>query len=193
MGFEMFSIYLITNTKNGKVYVGVTCKTVEYRINQHVRGALRGNVDMAICRAIKAHGKEFFTISVLDFVEDASAAYKSEEMWITRYDSFNHGYNMTHGGEVGWQGPKSVDHKRRIGEANTGKKRPDLAERNRSQRGVRLSPTRRQAIRDSQYIWVSCLKCKIQASTTEFNRRHNTNKHFHLPHGNTRRRPCSLI
>ena len=58
-------IYLITNLVNGKQYVGMTIRDVNYRFDQHINDAIshRENTDLA--REIRTYGRESFSISIL--------------------------------------------------------------------------------------------------------------------------------
>jgi group I intron endonuclease len=117
-------IYLITNTVNGKVYVGQTNRSLKKRWQAHCKAAQAGE-PWALARAIRKYGKEAFTIAVLEAaaVEDLGAA---EIKWIEHYESFtdrSKGYNLTAGGEGGIRGYKhSEESKRLMAEANKGAK-----------------------------------------------------------------------
>lgn len=92
-------IYLITNTVNGKLYVGQTIKKLSHRWNLHKAQALRGKSSQAVHRAIVKHGPENFTIkAILTAPEDQLDVH--EVRLIKEYDSMHpsKGYNMTPGG-----------------------------------------------------------------------------------------------
>jgi group I intron endonuclease len=86
-------IYLITNTQNGKKYVGKTtnidrrwyrhCKAAEYGSNTHFH------------KAIRKYGKSAFDIEILD----AEYSNDAEKNWILVLAPE---YNMTPGGDGGW-------------------------------------------------------------------------------------------
>ena len=57
-------IYKATNIKNGKIYIGLTTKTLEERIKHHKRDSLR--MDTYFYRAIKKHGFDSFKWEVID-------------------------------------------------------------------------------------------------------------------------------
>lgn len=92
-------IYKITNTVNGKVYIGQTAQTLEKRFYQHCRvyEAIRTSI---ITKAIKKYGKENFLIEQIDFAENDEELDKKEKYWINFYDSYNisKGYNLSPGG-----------------------------------------------------------------------------------------------
>jgi group I intron endonuclease len=58
-------IYIVTNTVNGKRYVGQTRGQVKYRWAAHVKGALAHNNDYAISHAIRKYGIDAFSVRTL--------------------------------------------------------------------------------------------------------------------------------
>lgn len=94
----MYTIYLITNKVNGKVYVGQTRQKLGARWNGHKRDAKTGS--LRICRAIRKYGPESFTIEEIATAETQEWADYLERVWIVVYDSRNKdtGYNIREGG-----------------------------------------------------------------------------------------------
>ena len=90
-------IYKITNTINGKVYIGQTIQPLAKRWKQHKRNA-RGNETYSIHRAIAKYGEENFTIECLCncSIEELDML---EKKYIKDYNSYSCGYNETHGGQ----------------------------------------------------------------------------------------------
>lgn len=92
-------IYLITNTVNGKQYVGKTLSSVELRWQQHIGSALRGE-GFVLAAAMRKHGIEVFTIQTLDVVGDDDNLAARECYWIEHLNTLKpSGYNLTTGGE----------------------------------------------------------------------------------------------
>src|ERR1035441_7028894 len=113
-------IYLITNTANGKLYVGQTNQPkLAERLAQHCQAAGRGSMQL-ICRAIRKHGKAAFTIEQIDSAETREQANELERHHIARLRCMeqNVGYNRSPGGAVVNEGPLSPEHRRKISEAN---------------------------------------------------------------------------
>ncbi len=116
----MYSIYLIINKTNGKIYVGRTSQTVERRWAKHVEFAARGK-NIHFSNAIRKHGSDAFTKQILSEIATERWANYLERLWILLLDSTNpvRGYNSTLGGEgfsSGDLNPKRMNPKR--GSAN---------------------------------------------------------------------------
>lgn len=132
-------VYTITNRVNGKVYVGQT-KNFAKRKAGHLYGARKGCPQL-IYRAMRKHGIENFVFEVVEECED-ELINEREQHWVTKYDSFNNGYNMTTGGN---QNTRVSDQTKRVLSAkNTGKnnpmygrKNPSRSKLNSTQKGVR--------------------------------------------------------
>lgn len=99
----MWTIYKITNTINGKSYIGQTCQKVEDRWNEHKRGKTSKNSPLK--RAIKKYGWDNFTKEVIETVETLEEALDREIYWIDYYKTCilvhgkDGGYNLSRGGE----------------------------------------------------------------------------------------------
>ena len=105
-------VYKITNLVNGKIYIGITEKTVEERFREHLGFARRGDKDYPLYKAIRKYGEENFLIEPID--ETASTRddlRKLEVYYISLYQSndYKKGYNQTPGGETngGEDNPRS--------------------------------------------------------------------------------------
>ena len=114
-------IYKITNTINGKYYIGQTIQNVKERFYQHCATKCSKAVsNMAIHRAIKKYGKSNFTVEVIEEIDSANLNDR-ERYWIKYYNSYNNGYNSTKGGQDGCKPLKDLDVEYIIKEYNTGK------------------------------------------------------------------------
>lgn len=114
-------IYKITNTINGKSYIGQTIQNVKERFYQHCATKCNKAVlDMAIHKAIKKYGKSNFTVEVIEEI-DSTNLNDRERYWIKYYNSYNNGYNSTKGGQDGCKPFKDLDAESIIKEYNTGK------------------------------------------------------------------------
>ena len=112
----MGSIYKITNTVNGKAYIGQTRHdAVADRIPKHFSG--HGNIP--IKRAVDKYGKDAFTYEIL---HDGIIPEFLDALEIKEIEKHNtlipHGYNLRTGGRGG---ACSEETKEKISEANKGK------------------------------------------------------------------------
>ena len=121
----MGSIYKITNTANGKSYVGQTIHdAVKGRISEHLNGKSGGS--RLVRRAIEKYGKDAFTYEIL---HDGIIPEFLDDLEIEAIKKFNtiapHGYNLKTGGEGGSLSEETC---RRISKANKGRKRAPHSE-----------------------------------------------------------------
>lgn len=122
MGF----VYKITNTVSNKAYIGISVnEPTQGRIRNHLSG--RGN--RIIANAVKKYGKDAFTYEILEenvfdeFLPDFEVAY------IEKFNTIApHGYNLTSGGD---HKIPSEETRRKLSEANKGKKRPPFSAEHR--------------------------------------------------------------
>lgn len=101
-------IYKIVNKTNGKIYIGKTTYTVDYRWIQHVSAATsdkeKDDYNYLLHKAIRKYGADNFVVEVVEEVEDELKLSSREMYWISHYNSCileedSNGYNMTYGGE----------------------------------------------------------------------------------------------
>lgn len=91
-------IYKITNTVNGKVYIGKTMLTVKERWREHCKDSIKERCkDRPLYRAMRKYGKDRFTIEQLEECDEKVLSDR-EIYWIDQYRSFRCGYNATLGG-----------------------------------------------------------------------------------------------
>ena len=101
MGDESGVIYLLTNTINGKVYVGKTKESARTRWKRHCRVAnsISRCCNIALYCAIRKYGAESFSIQVVAHAP-LSGLSAMERIWIVLMNSRTpNGYNMTDGGD----------------------------------------------------------------------------------------------
>lgn len=91
-------IYKITNTKNGKIYIGQTIHTLQYRKRQHIQCANSGNT-RHLYNAMRKWGIENFKFEQIDTATDVEELNYLETYYIVKYDSVRNGYNMSYGGD----------------------------------------------------------------------------------------------
>lgn len=98
----MIGIYKITNTINGKCYIGQSTDLAK-RIHRHINTLLHGtNRNEHLQNAYKKYGVGSF---IIEIIEECSAESLNEReiFWIDFYKAYdrNYGYNKTKGGQGG--------------------------------------------------------------------------------------------
>lgn len=93
----MGCVYRATNEINGKIYIGMTTKTLEYRRKKHIEK--NKNNQTHFKRALRKYGNDNFTWQILFSSKKKKELIDKEIFYIKKYDTFNNGYNMTLGGE----------------------------------------------------------------------------------------------
>ncbi len=89
-------IYCITNSVNGKRYVGQTIQSIEARWRAHRSSHGRCR---ALENAIRKYGAEAFSIEGIAIAESQSELDRLEQLWIERLDTVSpKGYNLRGGG-----------------------------------------------------------------------------------------------
>ena len=90
----MIGIYKITNTTNGKCYIGQS-RDIKARWAKHL-SAYKSSPDWELYRAFKKYGISAFKFEV---IEECSLKELNEReiYWIAQYDSYNNGYNNNAG------------------------------------------------------------------------------------------------
>lgn len=91
-------IYKITNTVNGKIYIGQTVQTnPKMRWYSHQADARKGKKSH-LYDSMRKHGVESFAWEVIDQADNLEALNKLEQHYVELYDSINKGYNVREAG-----------------------------------------------------------------------------------------------
>ena len=96
-------IYKYQNKKNGKVYIGQSIN-IERRYNQHLYDATKRDPFSCSGIDIAMHyeGVENFTFEIIEECP-VEKLDEREKYYIQLYDSMNHGFNLTAGGDGNFQ------------------------------------------------------------------------------------------
>lgn len=96
----MRGIYKLTNTVNGKCYIGKS-ENIANRLRYHIKSLPKGiNRNKHLQNAFDKYGTGNFTLEILEMFDDDRDINEREKYYIALYDSINreHGYNLTKGG-----------------------------------------------------------------------------------------------
>lgn len=116
-------IYKATNLINGKIYIGMTTKTLEHRVKVHKRDSQRLNT--YFYQAIRKHGFDNFKWKVIDTAETMEELEEKERYYIKLYNCFDNkdvGYNTQSGGNSLYE--ITEEHRRQRSERAKGKNNP---------------------------------------------------------------------
>ena len=95
----MAYIYKITNTLNGKMYVGKTTTSIQERFKRHCYDRDKRSCEKRpLYNAMNKYGIEAFTIELLEEISN-SLASEREIHWIKVLNTYSDGYNATIGGD----------------------------------------------------------------------------------------------
>lgn len=112
-------IYKVTNTVNGHIYIGQTKTALGKRWSKHCSDA-RSGAGWILAAAIRKHGREAFTVDVVEECPDKDALNAAEIAWILKLQP---AYNACGGG--GGLGSPSPEVRAKISATATGKKRSE--------------------------------------------------------------------
>jgi group I intron endonuclease len=96
----MYFVYRITNSVDGKIYVGKT-NNLKRRKIEHISEAARDRRKNHLYNAIRKYGVEVFAFQVLAEFAEEEVAYEAERFFIAFFNTTDKrvGYNRTLGGE----------------------------------------------------------------------------------------------
>lgn len=164
-------IYAIRNNTNGKIYVG-SAVDLKRRFKEHKTMLNAGkHHSEKLQRAWNKYGADAFDFDVIEQIEDKTWLILLEQFWITELRSVERGYNVCpNAGSIlgvkrgqetlskmsAWQkgisrGPMPEEQKRKISEANKGKKhsKESRAKMSESMRGLKKSDDHRRKLAEA--------------------------------------------
>lgn len=91
----MIGIYKITNNINGKIYIGQS-NNIQRRFSEHQNRGAASRIPVDV--AIQKYGKENFSFEIIEecAIEQLN---QRETYWINYFNSIEHGYNCSVGGD----------------------------------------------------------------------------------------------
>lgn len=137
-------IYKITNTVNGKVYIGQTTYPLYHRWSAHKQNTSHCKY---LGAAIVKYGEDKFKIEQIDTAETFDELNEKEVYWIKFYDAQNRekGYNLRSGGDSSLHSEES---KAKMSQTRKGKKQSKelIQKRIESRKGYTHSEKTRELI-----------------------------------------------
>lgn len=94
---KICGIYKITNTLNGKCYIGQSVDIYKRWVKHKSNCVQNQQRNKCLYRAFRKYGIDNFTFEILQKCKKEKLDER-EEYWIKKYDSFKNGYNMNSGG-----------------------------------------------------------------------------------------------
>jgi group I intron endonuclease len=114
-----FVVYKITNRANGKSYIGLSCRGLDERWNEHLSRYRSGRRNSRFYAALSKYGPEAFTREVVGFASSEDGARALEKSMIAKFDAHENGYNSNLGGHGLLIVSEEI--RRKIGKAQLGK------------------------------------------------------------------------
>ena len=112
-------VYKITNTVNGKSYIGISTKDPTQR-NGRISHHYSGGGNRLIAMDLEKYGRDAFTHEIIAANIFPELLFDLEIAYIKKFDTVSpNGYNLTHGGE-GWVMCDEV--RRKMSESKKGRK-----------------------------------------------------------------------
>ena len=126
---EKGTIYSALCKVNNKRYIGQTVRNISERWKEHISDS-RNRPVTPLHRAIAKYGHSMFIMRIIEEDVSIDNLDEREKHWITEFDTFHNGYNLTEGGQGGSRGELSEESRDRIRQAHFGKiKSPECVEK----------------------------------------------------------------
>lgn len=115
-----FLVYKLTNSANGKSYIGITSRTLGVRWGEHCKRAREGaRLESRLYSAMRKYGADSFTREVIATLATEDEAREAEKRFILELGTYAGGYNANEGGHGHLHFPEHI--RRKIGDAQRGK------------------------------------------------------------------------
>lgn len=145
-------VYCHINTIDGKMYVGITDRDIDYRWNKHVISARLGS-EYHFHRALRKHGEEVFEGVILEECSSIDELKLAERRWIKLLASNLPviGYNMTMGGDGIFGHKMSEGSRQKMRDSHLGKRHTEEQKQKIREAMLRRyeDPTERKRTQDS--------------------------------------------
>lgn len=116
---KQFLVYKLTNTINGKAYIGITARSEPERWSEHKVRAKQGVRNSRLYDAIRKYGPDAFNREVIATASTEDELRELEKRYIQEFNTYDAGYNSNIGGHGFLEFPEHIRIK--IGKAQKGK------------------------------------------------------------------------
>lgn len=144
-------IYKLTNTINGKIYIGKTGRTLEERMAEHIRHNY-----MVVDKAIRKYGVDSFIVETVDSADSLEELDIKEQVWIEKCDCMlPKGYNQTFGGSTskGFQHRDESKQKMSVAKSKAyqGEGNPFFGKKHSAESRAKMSESRRGRVLSDEW------------------------------------------
>lgn len=168
-------VYKALNQTNGKIYIGITRKTLESRKKEHIRTSKSLKGGWYFHKSINKHGLEAFSWEIIKECVSESDLIQSEKFFISYYQSYlpQKGYNLTFGGDGCLPNEET---RKKISNSLTGKRQ---SEETKAKRKERLTASLLEKYGVSNVACLPKIKAKgVQTSIKKYGKAFN---YTHIP------------
>lgn len=165
-------VYILTNTVNGKKYVGATTRTKRERMGEHLYETRRGRSDNPLYEDMRRYGFEKFDFRVLSVALNKEALAALEIFWTRELCTRSpNGYNLTDGG-VGTLGMKhSAEVRAEITARNLGRKDTPATRAKRSESAIGNTNARGNRGKSKSAEWRAKMSASLIGNTRGLGRK----------------------
>jgi group I intron endonuclease len=117
---ERGTIYSVLCKVTNKRYIGQTVRDVNVRWKEHITDS-RNHPKTLLHKAIAKYGPSMFVVRSIEEDVSINNLDEREKYWISEFDTFNNGYNLTEGGQGDSRGELSEESKDKIRQTHFGK------------------------------------------------------------------------
>ena len=116
----MFIVYKLTNSINGKSYIGISSRSLGARWSEHLERHRQGcRPNNRLYKALDKYGTHAFHREVMATASSEDEVRQLETFYILKFDTYRKGYNCNLGGSGFLKFPEHI--RRKISEGNKGK------------------------------------------------------------------------
>lgn len=132
-------VYMATNKKNKKAYIGQTIATLEKRKSGHIASSRRGSL-YPFHSAIRKYKEAGFIWEIIYLATSLEDLNNAEEIYIKEYCTQKYGYNVLAGGKNALH---TLESRAKISKAMQGKKSPQFGKKHTPESRAKMSAAKK--------------------------------------------------